>query len=208
MAEGGWVKSSHGSSIKNDGYADYAAVRKGEYDDGIGSCVNTMDFRYNSSVEVGAPWSWFHEAYDLVKSWHTEGTYRIYPTRFTVPEEAVSGSEVSVSHQWANLGCAYCPTNTPQYHGKYRFALALLNPDTHAPVRLFFDDEVRPCDWVKGKVSKSSSKIKLDGVAAGSYIWAAAIVNSEKDNTVGIELAVKKGKNSSGWVEIAGVTIK
>lgn len=208
VAEGGWVKSSHGSSIKGDGYETYADVRRGEFDDGIGSCVNTMDFRYNSNKEMGETWSWFNEAYDLVKQWHSEGCYRLYPPRITVPESASSGAKVSVSHQWANLGYSYCPTNVPQYRGKYKFALALLNAASHKVVKVFFDETVNPATWTKGTTAKYKTTVDLTGIAPGEYIWATGIVNTEKNNAIGVELAVKKGKNADGWIEIANITIK
>ena len=44
IMEGGWVKKTHGNSIKGDGYNDFADVRHGEFDEGKGSYVNMMTY--------------------------------------------------------------------------------------------------------------------------------------------------------------------
>ena len=44
VMEGGWVESSHGGSIKGDGYANFAEVRQGEYNEGKGANVNMMGY--------------------------------------------------------------------------------------------------------------------------------------------------------------------
>lgn len=67
VMEGGWVKNSHGNSILGDGYANYAEVRQGEFDEAKTACVNMMDLRYNSDFHNGEAYSWFNEAFQLVK---------------------------------------------------------------------------------------------------------------------------------------------
>lgn len=90
IMEGGWVESSHGSSIKGDGYADYAEVRKGEFDEGKGANVNMMDFRFSSSPQTGETHSWFNSAFKLVKEFIADGGYRLYPDKVSLPENASS----------------------------------------------------------------------------------------------------------------------
>ena len=58
IMEGGWVKKTHGNSIKGDGYNDFADVRHGEFDEGKGSYVNMMDLRYSSDIIIGETYSW------------------------------------------------------------------------------------------------------------------------------------------------------
>lgn len=150
-SEGGWVKASHGDNYKGDGYRDWADVRKGEFLDAQGSCVNTMDLRYNESLEVSEAWSWFNEAYEYVERFIQEGCYRIYPDRLTLPESFSHGDKVAISHRWQNLGWSYCPTNIKQWEGRYRTAFALLDKETLQPVSIRFDEQARPSDWIKGK---------------------------------------------------------
>ena len=120
IEEGGWVESSHGGSIKGDGYANYAEVRKGEFDEGKGACVNMMDLRYSSNVKSGETHSWFNSAFSLVKEFVAEGGYRLYPDRISVPTTASAGGTVTFVHRWSNLGWGYCPTNLPQWNQKYK----------------------------------------------------------------------------------------
>lgn len=118
IMEGGWVKSSHGSSIKGDGYADYAEVRKGEFDEGKGANVNMMDFRFSSSPQTGETHSWFNSAFKLVKEFIADGGYRLYPDKISLPENASSNGKVVLTHRWSNLGWGYCPTNLSTMESK------------------------------------------------------------------------------------------
>ncbi len=207
-AEGGWVRTSHGGSIKGDGYADWSEVRKGEYDDAKTIHANTMDFRYSSSVNEGETWSWFNEAYDLVEKFIQEGIYRLYPDRVVIPSSASKGATVSIKHRWVNLGWSYCPTNVPVY-SKYKFAFALLNINTGLPARLFFPDDVKPSDWHNGTPVEYNTSIILDKVAAGEYTWALAIVDTSKGNVPAIDLSVKTSSlTKEGWLKLGKITIK
>ena len=127
IMEGGWVEASHGGSIAGDGYADFAQVRKGEYDEAKGANVNMMDLRYSSNVNSGETHSWFNTAFDLVKDFIAEGAYRLYPDKVSVPTTASAGGKVTLVHRWLNLGWGYCPTNLPQWNQKYKVCFALLD---------------------------------------------------------------------------------
>lgn len=138
IMEGGWVESSHGGSIKGDGYADHGEVRWGEYYEGKAACVNMMDFRYSKGS--GETWRWFNNAYEAVTEFIAEGAYRLYPDKVSVPVSAKSGHDVSFTHRWSNLGWGYCPTNIPQWNQKYKVAFALLDRDTEKPVFVSVDE--------------------------------------------------------------------
>ncbi|MCQ2114585.1 MAG: DUF4832 domain-containing protein [Bacteroidales bacterium] len=207
-AEGGWVRASHGGSIKGDGYSDWAEVRKGEYDDAKYIHANTMDLRYNSNLGAGETWSWFNEAYDLVERFIQEGIYRLYPDRVVIPTSGTRDATVSIKHRWLNLGWSYCPTNVPVYQ-KYKFAFALLNPNTEQPARIFIMDDVHPSDWHQGSPKEYTSKITLDKVAAGNYTWALAIVDTTKGNSPAIDLSVKTSSlTSGGWLRLGKINVK
>lgn len=207
-SEGGWVRASHSlAAIQGDGYSDWGDVRRGEYEDAIGSCVNTMDFRYNSNVAVGETWSWFNEAYPYVLKFIREGCYRLYPDRLTVPESLKSGAKATIAHRWINLGYSYCPSNLPQYHDKYKVAFALLDPATKKPVKMWFDEQARPCDWIRSKPSSYTFTFDAGSVAAGDYVWAVGIVDTEKENAIGIRIAAKDNVTADGWVELHDVKV-
>ena len=208
-SEGGWVRASHSiSAIQGDGYSDWGDVRRGEYEDAIGSCVNTMDFRYNSNINEGETWSWFNEAYEYVLKFIREGCYRLYPDRLTLPETLTNGSKATLAHRWVNLGYSYCPTNIPQYHDKYKVAFALLDPETKQPVKLYFDEQAQPCDWHKGSRTQYTFTFDVGTVAAGNYKWAVGIVDTSKQNAIGIRLAAKDRVTPDGWVELSDVRVE
>lgn len=206
--EGGWVKSSHGNSIKNDGYADYAAVRRGEFDDARHACANTMDLRYNSNVSVGETYSWFNDAFDLVKQFIADGAYRLYPDRLSLPETASVGEEVTITHRWSNLGYAYCPTNINAWKDIYKVAFALLDPQTDEPVALYIDENAHPHDWIKSRPVSYTFKTRLTGLRPGSYTWAVGIIDVKCDNKIGIQISAKKNIAENGWLKLCDITVQ
>ncbi len=207
-SEGGWVKASHGDNYKGDGYRDWADVRKGEFLDAQGSCVNTMDLRYNESLEVSEAWSWFNEAYEYVERFIQEGCYRIYPDRLTLPESFSHGDKVAISHRWQNLGWSYCPTNIKQWEGRYRTAFALLDKETLQPVSIRFDEQARPSDWIKGKPRSYVFETVYEDVPPGEYAWAVGIADAWKDNRPGIFIAAKQNVTPDGWLRLMDVTVE
>lgn len=208
IAEGGWVKSSHGSSITGDGYADYSEVRQGEFEDAEASYANMMDFRYSSDTENGETYSWFNDAYSYVKKFIAEGGYRLYPDKISAPTSVSSGGEVKITHRWSNLGWGYCPTNIPQWEGKYKVTFALLNTSTLEPEYTFTADEAEPSEWIKDTPTTYTTTFNLTDVAKGEYTWAVGIVDTTKDE-IGINIAVKdQFLTDDGWVMIENVTVK
>ena len=206
--EGGWVKSSHGSSIKNDGYADYAAVRRGEFDDARHACANTMDLRYNSNLSVGETHSWFNDAFDLVKQFIADGAYRLYPDRLVLPETASVGDEVTISHRWSNLGYAYCPTNINAWKNIYKVAFALLDPQTEESVAIYVDEDAHPHEWIKGRPVSYTFKTVLSDIRSGKYTWAVGIIDIECDNKIGIRISAKNNVAESGWLKLCDIKVQ
>lgn len=208
IMEGGWVEASHGNSIKGDGYANFAEVRQGEYDEGKGANVNMMDLRYSSSVNSGETHSWFNTAFKLVKSFIAEGGYRLYPDKISVPENAVSGADVTITHRWSNLGWGYCPTNIPQWNQKYKVCFALLDKNTEQPVYKYVD--AGPClnDWVKGSPKTYNTRFSIGSVASGEYVWAVGLVDTTKDNVIGLEISARENVTAGGWLKLHSVTVR
>lgn len=209
IMEGGWVKSSHGSSIKGDGYADYAEVRKGEFDEGKGANVNMMDFRFSSNPQTGETHSWFNSAFKLVKEFIADGGYRLYPDKVSLPENASSNGKVVLTHRWSNLGWGYCPTNLPQWNQKYKVAFALLDKTTEKSVKVFVDPNPEISDWVQGTPHTYKTELTLSDVTPGQYEWAVGIVDTTKDNAIGIIISARdEYQTEDGWVKLSDVTIK
>ena len=208
IMEGGWVEASHGNSIKGDGYANFAEVRQGEYDEANGANVNMMDLRYSSNVNSGETHSWFNTAFKLVKSFIAEGGYRLYPDKVSVPETIGSGADVSITHRWSNLGWGYCPTNIPQWNQKYKVCFALLDKATEQPVYKYVDQEPNLSDWVKGTPSTYDTHFNVGPVASGEYIWAVGLVDTTKDYEIGIQIAARENVTADGWLKLHTVTVR
>jgi hypothetical protein len=209
IMEGGWVEASHGNSINGDGYSNYTEVRHGEYNEGKGANVNMMDLRFNTDVNVGETHSWFNAAFDLVKDFIAEGGYRLYPDKLSLPVTAGSGAKVSLTHRWSNLGWGYCPTNIPQWKDKYKVAFALLNKATEKPAHVFVDSAPDISTWIKGSPKTYTSAFALSGVPAGQYTWAVGIVDTTKDNAIGIYISARdEYQTPDGWVKLSDITVK
>lgn len=207
--EGGWVESSHGGSIAGDGYKNFAEVRQGEYDEAKGGYVNMMDLRFATNVNTGETHSWFNTAFHLVKEFISEGAYRIYPDRLSVPTTAKSGSSVSLTHRWSNLGWGYCPANLPQYGDKYKLAVALLDKSSGEPVKVYVEEKADIASWLKGSPKTYTSNITLTDVASGTYTWAVGLVDTTKENSIGILLSARdEYQTANGWVKVKDVTIE
>lgn len=208
IAEGGWVKISHGNSIKNDGYESYADVRKGEFSDAKGACANMMDFRYAKDLQNGETYSWFNEALDLVNDFIAEGGYRLYPDRLSLPENVKNGSTIKIKHRWINLGWGYCPTNIPQWKNKYKIAFALLDKTSLQPQYVFVDNDPELSECVKGTPKNFLFTKEISNVSAGNYVWAIGIVDTTSDNKIGIEISAKENITSEGWLKLNDVTVQ
>lgn len=126
IMEGGWITGAHHrywidpSGKYRQGHSE--DVRWGEYEESRNAHVNMMDLRIGDEVA-----SWFNSSFDLVKRFEREGGYRLYPTEVSFVNKARSGERVSVQHNWRNLGWGYCPTNIPQWKGKYKVCIALMD---------------------------------------------------------------------------------
>lgn len=207
VAEGGWVESSHGGSIKSDGYADHAEVRRGEFNEAKNTQVNMMDLRYSNSMTSGETWRWFNNCFDLVKEFISEGGYRLYPDKISLPRKVSGNGNATFVHRWSNLGWGYCPTNIPQWNQKYKVAFALLDKGNDKPVKVYVDEV--PClnEWIKGKPSTYETTFNLGGVPAGSYTWAVGLVDTTKDNEIGLRIAAKTDTTEDGWVKLGDATV-
>ena len=212
IAEGGWVKASHGDAPMRwdtEKYADWADVRKGEFDQAREACASMMDLRYNDNMEVSEAWSWFNEAYEYFLRFIEDGNYRVYPFKIVYPESAVNGGDVTIRHRWANLGYAYCPTNFSPFIGKYKVAFALLDPDTEKPVKIFYDTEAQPHDWIKGAPKQYVFTFPLEGVTAGRYVLATGIVDdASADKKIGIFISAKGSYTADGWLKVGDITVE
>ena len=210
IEEGGWVESSHGSSINGDGYANYSEVRKGEYDEGKAAHVNMMDLRYSNNVKSGETHSWFNDGFTYLNEFIQEGGYRLYPDKVSVPLSASTGSTIQATHRWSNLAWGYCPNNIPQWNYKYKVTFALLDKNTMTPLYTFVDSTPKISDWLHSKPMTYTTNISLKNVSKGSYTWAVGIIDSSKgDDVIGLNLSVRdEYLTDDGWVKLSDIEIR
>lgn len=203
LMEGGWIVGQH--SYWNDDHKyrkDHPEdVRKGEFESSEEAKVNMMDFRAGDETD-----SWF-ACFDLVQRFVSEGGYRLYPDKVSVPTDADLGDTVQVTHRWVNLGWGYCPTNIPQWNQKYKVAIALLD-DKDEPKHIYVVEDSDLSTWLKGKPASYDTEISLKGVSLGSYTWAIGIVDVTKENAIGLKMAVNaRHLTKTGWAKLASVLI-
>lgn len=203
IMEGGYIVSSH--SYWNDpaGYRQGHPedVRRGEYEASAEAHVNMMDFRVGDETL-----SWFNDAFDLVRSFVSEGGYRLYPDQVIVPDQVNAGSRVKVFSRWRNMGWGYMPNNLPQWNYKYKVAYALLDESDVART-VFVDDACEPSTWTESKPFSYVFETPAIDLPAGTYTWGIAIVDTTKDDVPAIELAVNNEKTADGWVKLQTVTV-
>lgn len=209
IGEGGWVKKTHGNSpMNNDGYSDWADVRRGEFEDAQNAHANMLDLRYSRDIVNGETYSWFNEAYDLLKKFIAEGGYRLVPDLNSLPPAISNGKSFTIETRWRNLGWGYCPNNLPQWNHKYKVAYALLDKTTEKPVYTFIDENQEVSDFHSSAKNFTVTKT-LSNITTGDYVWGIGIVDTSKgDDVIGIQLAAKEDAlTSEGWVKLLDVSV-
>lgn len=205
IMEGGWITGAH-HRYWIDPCGQYREghdedVRKGEYDASADACVNMMDLRAGNETP-----SWFR-SFPLVRKFVAEGGYRLYPSRLELPRKAEQGSQVTLHHTWSNLGWGYCPNNIPQWHGRYKVAFALLDKNDKV-VSYWVDPVADPALWLKGNDTSYDFSPEITA-PEGNYTWAVAIVNTDKNDSVGIDLALDESlKTADGWFKLSKLSVK
>ena len=65
------------------------------------------------------------------------------------------------------------------------------------------DEQTDLSQWLKGKITSYTFDVDIKGVAVGGYTWAVGIVDTTKDNALGIRVAAaQRHLTDSGWVRI------
>lgn len=207
IMEGGWITGGTTHRYWIDPSGKYREghpedVRLGEFDASAEARVNMMDLRVGDETN-----SFFTKCFSLVQRFVSEGGYRLYPDMVSLPETGGANQKVTIVHRWNNLGWGYCPTNIPQWNQRYKVAFALLDSNNEVK-KVFVDEQSDLSTWLQGKPTTYNFDLTLSGVSAGSYSWAVGLVDTTKDNAIGLQMAVKKILLPSGWAKLSPVTIK
>ncbi|MDE5635445.1 MAG: DUF4832 domain-containing protein, partial [Muribaculaceae bacterium] len=96
----------------------------------------------------------------------------------------------------------------PQWNQKYKVAFALLDKTTLQPVKVYVDQD--PClnEWIKGHPSTYETRINLGGVQSGEYIWGVGLVDTTRDNAIGLNISAKGDITPEGWLQLTTVNVR
>lgn len=184
-----------------------------------GAYVNMMDLRYSENIEKGETYSWFNDAFDLVRQFSEEGCYKVLPDKVTFPVKIVNGKTYTLRHRWVNVGHAYCPTNIKQYKDRFAVAFAILDRNTGKVVKtaggyaLYYDDNAHLHDLTGGRLSYEMS-FSPEGIPVGDYDFAVGVVDkylsNEKsgDFKIGIYLSAAGEYTDGGWLKIKQISVQ
>ena len=50
-------------------------------------------------------------------------------------------------------------------------------------------------------------KVSLEDIPSGTYTWAIGIVDKDRNNSIGINLAVDSSKLTGGWLKLEAIQI-
>ena len=199
ICEGGWLHNGDGYLKDPRGYRNWGEAWQGEYDDAVEAHANIMDLR-----DMKEAASWFETAMPLVKKFIAIGGYRLYPEEIKLPKKVVKGERIVITHRWKNLGIGVCASNLPQWNQKYKVAFALID-DNGVLRSVWVDNNTDVSQWLNGMAVTYTTSITADSITAGSYRWAAAIVDTTNNNKAGIVLAVKEAVTADGWLLLSEV---
>ena len=220
IAESGWWQNGSIAWLSDPhNYITWRDVWEQTLADALEERANILDLRNISETR-----SWFQTSYDLVNQFVSEGGYRLYPDKLSLPGSLSNNENIKIIHRWVNLGVGVCrnlsidhtwknfgvgvlPNNHPNWNNKYKVAFALLDKRTKAVQTLFIDNESNPNDWLKENATEYGFEIQTKNLKKGEYIWGVAIIDTSNNNESGINISVK-GTIISGWVPLFKVTVK
>lgn len=200
IMEGGWITGGQHRYWRDpcgkyrQGHSE--DVRLGEYNAAKEAHVNMMDLRIGDETA-----SWFNTSFDLVKRFEREGGYRIYPVEVKCTKKAKLGESAIIQHTWRNMGWGYCPTNIRPWHGKYKVCIALMDEDNRI-VKKQLVEEAELSEWIQGHDGNYTTTVRLDGLPQGYYTWLVALVDTTKDCSPGLNMAVNPHLLHQGWAKV------
>ncbi|MBE8721555.1 DUF4832 domain-containing protein [Sphingobacterium sp. Ka21] len=204
ITESGWWMNGN-TAWMNDprGYNAWRNVWEGTLGDALLQQANTLDLR-----SLNEATSWIQTSPDLVQRFIADGGYRLYPSEVKYMETIGIGEDFTISHTWNNMGIGVCPNNLKQWNYKYKVAFALLDTQTKEIRTLLIDDEAEPSQWLRGQPKSYKHRGRLNGVKAGKYRLAVAVVDTSKDNKPALNLAMSGNVTQEGWWEVGDVTVQ
>lgn len=76
-------------------------------------------------------------------------------------------------------------------------------------MKIFYDTEAQPHDWIKGAPKQYVFTFPLEGVTAGRYVLATGIVDdASADKKIGIFISAKGSYTADGWLKVGDITVE
>lgn len=200
-----WLSQGPGTSLyTNEGFKDWREVLDFTFSEAERIHANVLDLRNCDEARL----LWMKLAPDLVEDFNARGGYRLAPFTVKYTDVINRGEETVVTHIWQNLGWGVLPNGNPHWNYKYKVAFALLSKDTLKPVEINIDEDVEPSEWLNSKKMPYHSYLTFNS-ETGEYLLAVGIVDTSRQNSIGIRLSVE-GQNQAygGWLPVGDVTLK
>ena len=200
-----WLSQGPGTSLyTNEGFKDWREVLDFTCSEAERIHANVLDLRNCDEARL----LWMKLAPDLVEDFNAKGGYRLAPFTVKYSDIINRGEETVVTHIWQNLGWGVLPNNNPHWNYKYKVAFALLSKDKLKPVELNIDEDVEPSEWLNSKKKSYHSYLTFNS-PAGEYVLAVGIVDTSRQNAIGIRLSVEDQNPAyGGWLPVGDVTLK
>ncbi len=74
--------------------------------------------------------------------------------------------------------------------------------------KVFVDKQTDLSNGCKASLQFTRFDLRLKGVTPGSYYWAVGLVDTTKDNAIGLEMAVPENMLNAGWAKLQEVTVR
>ena len=178
-------------------------VLQATYDDALTCHANTLDLREPSDAAT-----MMREAPDLLSAFISNAGYRLYPTSIAYPREIEAASAVPIKHTWKNLGAGILPNDNVRWGRKFHVGFGLIDAQSKQLVATAVDPDADPGQWITGRnFSSTCSALFSPTPPAGTYQLGVALVNTQDDNTPGIELATLRLPRLGGWILLGEIKV-
>lgn len=180
------------------GFDSPESMIKASYRDFKASRANTADLRIPSDAVL-----WMKT--NLVDSLVNNMGYRFVPSNLYVENSISENGTLRFYSTWTNTGWGCFPNGRPAWKNKYKLAFALLD-QSDAVVKTFVS-KADLSELLKGELYHYQVDGSVDDLTGGTYKLAFAIVDSMKQYTPGIQLAINAEPTSTGWYSFGEIQI-
>lgn len=174
------------------------------YDDVVNLALKTHA-NYLDMRTVAETKRYVEDAPAQAKKFLSHGGYRILPVSISFSTEK---EKLLVNHAWTNIGVGILPNNNRNLGFKYKVAFALFDNENNL-VRQWISENIEVSDLVNGKQLNVLDTFDTSEVESDKYKLAVAVINTRKNDSKDITLAVENAiKVKNEWLLVGYVKIK